>query len=136
MALVVYIHSNMATKQYGMRLPELLMARVGAHAALRGISRTAAVTDLLEQGLESEMSKAGESIFGVGQASALEWYGQEYCTDGYSDWGWRDAIVHAQANGWKVNKFNDPTEDARDGLTADEAEVIANEDSHLIWLSR
>lgn len=45
----------------------------------------------------------------------------------------REAIDYAEANGLSLNKHEDPTEDARTGLTPDEARVIAREDPSLIW---
>lgn len=48
----------MTTQQYGMRLPVLLMRRVDAHAKLRGESRTQAVVELVETGLEAAMKQA------------------------------------------------------------------------------
>lgn len=45
-----------------------------------------------------------------------------------------DAIEHAELHGLKLNKYADPTEDAREGLTVDEARDIAAEDASLIWV--
>lgn len=44
------------------------------------------------------------------------------------------AIEYAEANGMTLTKYNDPTEDHREGLTPDEARVIANEDPSLIYI--
>lgn len=45
-----------------------------------------------------------------------------------------EAITYAEANGLTLNKYNDPTEDAREGLTVDEARKIALEDPGLIYI--
>lgn len=45
-----------------------------------------------------------------------------------------DAIDYARAEGLKLNKYADPTEGPRQGLTPEEAEEIAHEDPSLIWL--
>lgn len=45
-----------------------------------------------------------------------------------------EAIEYAEANGLTLNKYNDPTEDAREGLTVAEARKIAAEDASLIWV--
>jgi len=45
-----------------------------------------------------------------------------------------DAIEYARAEGLKLNKYSDPTEGAREGLTPEEAAEIAWEDPSLIWL--
>lgn len=47
-----------------------------------------------------------------------------------------EAIEYAERNGLTLNKYADPTEDAREGLTVDEARGIAREDSSLIWIAR
>ena len=44
------------------------------------------------------------------------------------------AIDLARLNGLTLNKYADPTEAARTGLTPDEAQVIAREDPRLIYL--
>lgn len=44
------------------------------------------------------------------------------------------AIEFAEANDLLLNKYNDPTEDAREGLTPDEARAVAREDARLIWI--
>lgn len=43
------------------------------------------------------------------------------------------AIDYAEANGLTLSKYNDPTEDAREGLTPDEARKVASEDPSLIY---
>lgn len=45
-----------------------------------------------------------------------------------------DAITYAEANGLALNKHNDPTEGAREGLTVAEAKSVAREDPNLIWV--
>lgn len=45
-----------------------------------------------------------------------------------------DAIETAERQGLTLHKFADPTEDARDGLTPDEARQVAAEDPSLIWI--
>lgn len=45
------------------------------------------------------------------------------------------AIEYAEAHDLTLNKYNDPTEDSREGLTPDEARAVAREDSHLIYLT-
>ena len=45
-----------------------------------------------------------------------------------------DAINYAEANGLTLNKYADPIEDGRTGLTVDEARKVAAEDPGLIWI--
>lgn len=45
-----------------------------------------------------------------------------------------DAIEYAATHGLTLNKYCDPTENARNGLTLDEARAIARVDPNLIWL--
>lgn len=45
-----------------------------------------------------------------------------------------DAIDYAEAHGLTLSKYTDPTEEAREGLTPDEAREIAREDPTLIWI--
>ena len=45
-----------------------------------------------------------------------------------------DAIDYADRNGLALNKYADPTEPAREGLSVDEAHDVALEDPSLIWL--
>lgn len=45
-----------------------------------------------------------------------------------------DAINHAEAHGLRLSKYADPIEDAREGLTVDEAREVAAEDASLIYL--
>lgn len=45
----------------------------------------------------------------------------------------QQAIDYARDNGTTLNKYADPTEEAREGLTADEAQEVASEDPELIW---
>ena len=45
------------------------------------------------------------------------------------------AIEYAEAHEMTLSKYNDPTEDAREGLTPDEARAVAREDPRLIHLS-
>lgn len=45
-----------------------------------------------------------------------------------------DAIEYAAAHGLTLNKYADPTEDAREGLTVDEAREVAAEDPSLIYV--
>ena len=45
-----------------------------------------------------------------------------------------EAIEYAEANGLTLSKYNDPIEDAREGLTPDEARKIAREDPRLIYI--
>jgi len=44
-----------------------------------------------------------------------------------------DAIDYAVAHHLPLNKYTDPTEGAREGLTVEEARRIAAEDPSLIW---
>ena len=44
------------------------------------------------------------------------------------------AIEYSRATGADLNKYADPTEGARSGLRAEEAERIAREDPGLIWV--
>lgn len=43
------------------------------------------------------------------------------------------AIDYAARYGVSLCKYNDPTEDAREGLSIEEAREIASADSSLIW---
>jgi hypothetical protein len=45
-----------------------------------------------------------------------------------------EAINYAEANGLTLNKYNDPIEDAREGLSVDEARKVAAEDPALIYI--
>ena len=45
-----------------------------------------------------------------------------------------EAIEHAEATGLSLNKHEDATEGAREGLTVEEARQIAKEDPSLIWV--
>ena len=45
-----------------------------------------------------------------------------------------EAINYAEANGLTLSKYNDPIEDAREGLTPDEARNLALEDPTLIYV--
>ncbi len=44
------------------------------------------------------------------------------------------AIRYAEAHGLTLNKYEDPIEDAREGLTPEEARKVAEEDPNLIWI--
>ena len=44
------------------------------------------------------------------------------------------AIEYAAQHGLPLSKYADPIEDAREGLTVDEAREIAREDTSLIWI--
>lgn len=46
-----------------------------------------------------------------------------------------EAIDYAEQQGLTLSKYNDPIEDARDGLTVDEARQVAAEDPSLVWVS-
>lgn len=48
----------------------------------------------------------------------------------------REAIDYAEREGLTLHKHADPTEDARDGLTIDEAEGVAAIDPALVWIDR
>lgn len=45
-----------------------------------------------------------------------------------------DAIEFAEKHGLRLSKYADPTEDAREGLTVEEAREIAREDASLIYI--
>lgn len=45
-----------------------------------------------------------------------------------------EAVEYARANAKLLSKYNDPIEDARDGLTPSEAEEICREDPSLIYI--
>lgn len=45
-----------------------------------------------------------------------------------------DAIEYAREAGTLLNKYSDPVEGAREGLSVSEAEEIASEDASLIWV--
>lgn len=47
----------------------------------------------------------------------------------------QDAIRYAEEHGLTLRKFASATEDARDGVTIEEAKRIAAEDPSLIWVS-
>ena len=44
------------------------------------------------------------------------------------------AIEYAERHDLPLSKYTDPTEDARDDLSVDEAREIAREDCGLIWI--
>lgn len=44
------------------------------------------------------------------------------------------AIEYAEARDLPLRKYADPTEDARDDLTVEEAREVAAEDPSLIWV--
>jgi hypothetical protein len=46
------------------------------------------------------------------------------------------AIEYAEAHGLTLNKYADPTEDAREGLTPAEARRVASEDPSLVYVAR
>ena len=46
------------------------------------------------------------------------------------------AITYADAHGFTLCKYADPTEGARVGISVDEARAIAREDASLIWIPR
>jgi hypothetical protein len=45
-----------------------------------------------------------------------------------------DAVEYAEDHDMPLNKYADPTEDARDDLTPDEARAVAKEDPSLVWI--
>jgi hypothetical protein len=45
-----------------------------------------------------------------------------------------EAIAYAREHGLTLSKYADPTEDARTGLTPEEADVIRREDPRLIYV--
>lgn len=45
-----------------------------------------------------------------------------------------EAVRLAERDGLTIHKYNDPTEDARSGLTSDEACAVIREDPHLIYV--
>ena len=45
-----------------------------------------------------------------------------------------DAIDYAEEHGLSLSKHADPTEDAREGLTPEEAREVAAEDPSLIYV--
>jgi hypothetical protein len=45
-----------------------------------------------------------------------------------------EAIDYARENDLTLNKYADPTEEARTGLSIEEAEEVATEDPSLIWI--
>ena len=45
-----------------------------------------------------------------------------------------EALEYACTNDVLLSKFSDPIEDAREGLTVDEAEDVAHEDPGLIYI--
>lgn len=44
------------------------------------------------------------------------------------------AIEYAEAHGLELSKYADPLEDAREGLTVEEAREVAREDPSLIYV--
>lgn len=46
----------------------------------------------------------------------------------------QEAIAYATLNELALNKYADPTEDARGGVSIEEASKIASEDPSLIWI--
>lgn len=47
-----------------------------------------------------------------------------------------DAIKYAQEHDLTLSKYSDPTEDAREGLSPEEALEIAREDPRLIYIEQ
>lgn len=45
------------------------------------------------------------------------------------------AIEYAEEHGLTLGKYTDPTEEAREGLSVDEAREIADEDPSLIYVT-
>lgn len=45
-----------------------------------------------------------------------------------------EAIDYANEHDLSLNKYADPVEDARTGLSVEEANEIAREDARLIWI--
>lgn len=45
-----------------------------------------------------------------------------------------EAIDYAEANSLTLRKYADPTEEAREGITVEQARKVAQEDPSLIWL--
>lgn len=45
-----------------------------------------------------------------------------------------EAIAYAEQNDLTLSKYADPTEDAREGLTVEEARKVASEDPTLIYI--
>lgn len=64
---------------------------------------------------------------------ASGWPLTEYAHDGEST---RAAAERALSEGYALGKYADPTEDAREGLTADEAVAVAREDASLVYVVR
>ena len=46
-----------------------------------------------------------------------------------------EAIDYARKNDLTLNKYADPTEEARTDMSVDEAEEVATEDPSLIWIN-
>lgn len=46
----------------------------------------------------------------------------------------KEAIEFAEANDLTLNKYTDPSEEARQGVTPEEAREIAKEDPELIYI--
>ncbi len=46
----------------------------------------------------------------------------------------REALRLVEINGWTINKHADPTEEAREMLSVDEAAAVADEDPSLIYV--
>lgn len=55
----------------------------------------------------------------------------DYCTDAES---LREALLRAEFDGLRICKHADPIEDAREGLTVDEADDVCSEDPSLIYV--
>lgn len=49
-------------------------------------------------------------------------------------WGWSDTIPHAVENGWRLCKYEDPIEGAREDLTEEEALEIAYEAPGVLYV--
>lgn len=47
-----------------------------------------------------------------------------------------EAIEYAEQNGLPLSKYSDPMSGAQEGLTAEEARLVASEDPRLIHLAK
>lgn len=48
----------------------------------------------------------------------------------------REAIAHAKAKGWTICSYTSPTEEGREGISAEMAMEIAREDPSLVYFVR
>ena len=84
---------------------------------------------------EPERSRRNAHIVGVGESQKTNLPAGEYTGEGNTmKLSGYEAIEYAEEHGLLLNKYSDPVEGARKGLSTDEAREIAREDDTLIYV--